>query len=160
MPLRIPSISRSASPDSGNLKPAGPGSGREFGQPQDELRQLAERLEQAVATLRALPRNAGAGPAGVRSAWPEMVRRSLFVVEGTRVPTRAKPSPAAIDDLDRIAMLMWKLTPRQRQLLWARACGVRWAELCERQRRSRTTLFRDHRTALRALAHAEVKDSS
>ena len=57
-------------------------------------------------------------------------------------------------------MLMWRVTPRQRQLLWARACGVRWAELCQRQRRSRTTLFRDHRMALAALARAETEDSS
>ena len=57
-------------------------------------------------------------------------------------------------------MLMWRLTPRQRQLLWARAFGVRWAELCQRQRRSRTTLFRDHRMALMALARAETEDSA
>ena len=126
----------------------------------EALRQLAERLDLAVATLRALPRDAGTAPAGARSAWPEMVRRSRFVIEGTRRSAEPKPSPEAIDDLDRIAMLMWRLTPRQRQLLWARACGVRWAELCQRQRRSRTTLFRDHRMALMALARAEAEDSA
>jgi len=121
-------------------------------------RDLADRLAQAVLTLRALPRDSGTGPAGARSAWPEMIRRSRFVVEGTRRSAPPKPSAAAIDDLDRIAMLMWHLTPRQRQLLWARACGVRWAELCRRQRRSRTTLFRDHRLALMALARAEAEN--
>ena len=126
----------------------------------EDLRQLAERMSLAVATLWALPRDAGTAPAGARSAWPEMVRRSRFVIEGTRKSSGAKPSPAAIDDLDRIAMLIWRLTPRQRQLLWERACGVRWAELCQRQRRSRTTLFRDHRMALMALARAEAEDSS
>ena len=127
---------------------------------QDDLRELAVRLEQAVATLQALPRETGTGPAGARSAWPDMVRRSRFVIEGTQRSTPARPSPEAVDDLDRIAMLMWIVTPRQRQLLWARACGVRWAELCQRQRRSRTTLFRDHRMALAALARAEAKDST
>ena len=131
---------------------------KRFDHHQDNLRQLVVRLEQAVATLQALPRESGTGPAGVRSTWPDMVRQSRFVIEGTRRSTGAKPCPEAIDDLDRVVMLMWSVTPRQ--LLWARTCGVRWAELCQRQRRSRTTRFRDHRMALAALARAEAKDSS
>jgi hypothetical protein len=73
--------------------------------------------------------------------------------------SKASPTPEAVDDLDRIARLMWQLSPRHRQLLWARACGVRWAELCQRQRRSRTTLYRDRRLALVALARAEAEES-
>ena len=61
----------------------------------EALRQLAERLDLAVATLRALPRDAGTAPAGARSAWPEMVRRSRFVIEGTREAAGPKPSPEA-----------------------------------------------------------------
>ena len=49
---------------------------------------------------------------------------------------------------------------RKKQQLWARACRVRWAELCRRQRRSRTTLARDHRLALMALAMAEREADS
>ena len=41
--------------------------------------------------------------------------------------------------------------------LWARACGVRWAVLQDRFRRSRTTLNRDYRGALATLAQAERK---
>ena len=130
-----------------------------FGQSDGDLRDLATRLEQAVMTLRCLPRDATTGPAGARSAWPDMIRRSRFVIEGTRRMSKASPTPEAVDDLDRIARLMWQLSPRNRQLLWARACGVRWAELCQRQRRSRTTLYRDHRLALVALARAEAEES-
>ena len=83
-----------------------------------------------------------------------MIRKSGFTVERTRQESNALPSAEAIDDLDRLAMLLWKLTPRHRQLLWARACRVRWAELCRRQRRSRTTLARDYRLSLMALAMA------
>ena len=68
--------------------------------------------------------------------------------------SKALPSAEAIDDLDRLAMLLWRLTPRRRQLLWACACRVQWAELCRRQQRSRTTLARDYRLALKALAMA------
>ena len=119
------------------------------------LKSLAARLERAVDTLQRLPAAASSLPAGTRSAWPDMIRRSRFAIERTRRAGRAVPSAEAIDDLDRLAVLFWDLTPRQRQLLWARACLIRWAELCRRQRRSRTTLARDHRLALITLAVAE-----
>ena len=124
------------------------------------LQLLAARLECAVDTLQRLPAGTATQPAGTRSAWPEMIRKSRFTVERTRQESRAPPSAEAIDDLDRLAMLLWKLTPRHRQLLWARACRIRWAELCRRQRRSRTTLARDHRLALMALAMAEREADS
>ena len=121
----------------------------------EELRAMATRLVRAVDTLCRLPMTADTRPAGARSAWPEMIRESRFAIEATRRNTRARPLPAAIDDLDRLAMLMWHLPSHQRQLLWARACGVRWAELCRRHRRSRTTLNRDYRRALAALVLVE-----
>ena len=124
-----------------------------------DLRAMAARLTQAVDTLWRLPGTADGRPAGTRSAWPEMIRESRFAIEATRRVTRARPSPAAIDDLDRLAMLLWQLPPHQRRLLWARACGVRWAELCHRHRRSRTTLNRDYRRALAALVTAEIAGS-
>ena len=116
---------------------------------------LVMRLEQAVDTLQRLPAGTATLPTGTRSAWLEMVRKSRFTAGRTRKGSRALPSAEAIDDLDRLAMLFWKLTPRHRQLLWARACRIRWTELCQRQRRSRTTLARDYRLALMALARAE-----
>ena len=126
----------------------------------EALQLLAARLERAVDTLQRLPAGTATRPAGTRSAWPEMIRKSRFTVERTRQESRSLPSTEAIDDLDRLAMLLWKLTPRHRQLLWARACRIRWAELCRRQRRSRTTMARDHRLALMALAMAEREADS
>jgi len=135
------------------------GSGVEGGD-RASMRVMATRLVRAVDTLGRLPRTADARPAGARSAWPEMIRGSRFAIEATRSVARARPSPGAIDDLDRLAMLLWRLPPRQRQLLWARACGVRWADLCHRHRRSRTTLNRDHQRALAALVAAESTGES
>ena len=100
----------------------------------EELQLLAARLECAVETLQHLPVRTATQPAGTRSALPEMIRKSWFTVERTRQESPALQSAEAIDDLDRLAMLLWKLTPRHRQLLWARACRVRWVELCRRQR--------------------------
>lgn len=120
------------------------------------LQAMAARLARAVDTLSRLPATADARPASARSAWPEMIRESRFAIEVTRRVSRARPSLAAIDDLDRLAMLLWQVPSHQRQLLWARACGVRWAELCHRHRRSRTTLNRDYRRALTALVAVDI----
>lgn len=124
-----------------------------------QARVMAMRLVRAVDTLGRLPRTADICPVGTRSARPEMVRESRFAIEATRRMTPARPALAAIDDLDSLAMLLWQLPPHQRQLLWARACGVRWAELCRRHRRSRTTLNRDHRRALMALVTVETRQT-
>lgn len=121
----------------------------------EAVQEMAARLREAAHTLQLLPRSSAGSPAGNRSAWPEMLRHSRFAIEKTRRMSLPRPSPQAIDDLDRLAMLMWDLTARQRQLVWARACGVRWAELCLRHRRSRATMNRDYRKALSALVLAE-----
>ena len=116
-----------------------------------QLTALVERLADAAQTLRNLPQDNRTGPAGVHSAWPEMMRSRRFAVSGPRGQSRPRPSPNAIDDLDNVAELLWEVTPRQRQMLWARACGVRWAELGQRYRRCRATLNRDYHLALTTL---------
>ena len=122
-----------------------------------DLRRLAAALAAAADVVRRLPRGAGDGPAGVRSAWPDMIRATRFSVPGTRVTTPCRPGPADIAAMERMIALLWEVNARQRQLLWARACGVRWAVLQDRFRRSRTTLNRDYRGALATLAQAERK---
>ena len=126
----------------------------------EAVKQMANRLQTAAQTLQMLPRSSAGCPAGARSGWPEMLRHSRFAIEKTRRATPPRPSPQAIDDLDRLALLMWDLTARQRQLFWARACGVRWAELCVRHRRSRATMNRDYHKALSALVLAERLNGS
>ena len=88
----------------------------------EALQLLATRLKCAVDTLRHLPAGTATQPAGTRSAWPEMICKSRFTVERNSQESFPLLSAEAIDDLDRLAMLLWKLTPRHRQLLWARAC--------------------------------------
>ena len=126
----------------------------------EALQLLAARLECAVDTLQHLPAGTATQPAGKRNVLPEMICKSRFTVERMRQESEALQSAKAIDDLDRLAILLWKLTPRHRQLLRARACRIRWAELRRRQRRSRTTMARDHRLALIALAMAEREADS
>lgn len=111
-------------------------------------RAVADDLEAAATTLSNLPAGANVMPAGIRSNWPEMLRKSRFIVEKTRRSSRPIPSPEQIDKMTQSLDLLWELTPQQRQLVWGRACWIPWAVLGERLARSRTALNRDHRQAL------------
>ena len=82
-----------------------------------DARRMAARLERAVDTLARLPRDSGTLPAGVRSASPEMIRGNRFAVSQTRRESRACTALGAIDDLDRVARLLWRVEPHQRRLL-------------------------------------------
>ena len=55
----------------------------------EALQLLAARLERAVDTLQRLPAGTATQPAGTRSAWPEMIRKSRFTVERTRQESSA-----------------------------------------------------------------------
>ena len=57
------------------------------------LQLLAARLERAVDTLQRLPAGTATQPAGTRSAWPEMIRKSRFIVERTRQESRVPHRP-------------------------------------------------------------------
>ena len=123
--------------------------------PQD-LKRLGDAMAAAAVTLQRLPRVAGDGPAGARSAWPDMVRATRFAIFETLRATRPRPSPSEIDAMEQMIALLWEINGYQRQLVWARACGVRWVVLQDRYRRSRTTLNRDYRAALAVLAGAAL----
>jgi len=118
------------------------------------IRAMAARLEAAARTLHALPPDSRLRPAGTRSAWPDFIQKSRFLAGQTRMLSRACPSPAAIDDADRLLDLLWDLDADQRRLVWARACHMPWAVLASRLGRSRSSLNRDHRLALARLCAA------
>ena len=120
-----------------------------------DLKRFVVALEAAADTLHRLPRKGDEKPAGLRTAWPEMLRASHMAAGGTRRSGIARPSPAEITNMEEMIALLWSVTARQRQLLLVRACRVRWAALQTRYRRSRTTLNRDYRAALLAMVLAD-----
>lgn len=114
--------------------------------------ELLGRVKRAAITLRCLPVDARLKPLGLRSAWPEMKREMAVIYGDTRSAEGPRPTPEAIDDMDRLLDGLAALPAAPRRLLWARANGVRWAQLCAMTRRSRTSLNRDLKAALRRLA--------
>ncbi len=113
---------------------------------------MEAQLFMAAQTLARLPSDAMTRPGRERSAWPEMIRRTGFLYGGTRRNSRPLPTPQQIDAMNATVQLLWYLDDTGRQLVWARACRVPWAELVARMGRSRTSLYRDYHAALGILA--------
>ncbi|MBL8660602.1 MAG: helix-turn-helix domain-containing protein [Rhodospirillales bacterium] len=111
---------------------------------------VAERLEEAAATLRRLP------PVRVRgfySAWPRIVGDVCEAVEPDEVHL-GPPAPAAIDRMDQALRWLHWLEPDETRLVWLRAEGVRWKVITSRFRTGRSTLWRRWTGALIKIAGA------
>ena len=80
-----------------------------------------------------------------------MQRTARLCVTDTRRPSRPVPPPQAIDDMYEVIDALYRLSPAARKLLWARACGLPWAQLQLRLGGSRTHLNRRYRLALTSL---------
>ena len=113
--------------------------------------QTKQRLTAAARTLVRLPRSYLDRPGRPQSGWPEMQRTARLCVTDTRRASLPVPSPQAIDDMHEVIDALYTLSPAARKLLWARACGLPWAQLQLRLGGSRTHLNRRYRLALTSL---------
>ena len=100
---------------------------------------LQAYLEDAAATLRALPRDSLKAHL---TSWPEVVRDSVSLLAASdRTRTRPPaPHPRAIDRMDEILSWLLACEEVERRILWARACKVPWRKLEALDGRSHTTL--------------------
>lgn len=125
---------------------------------------VAERLEEAARTLKALPAG-GCFPQGLGARWPEPVRS--FWETWNALPDRAArerdaaerndrpavPSAGAIDRMDEtLAWLAWVPERRKVRVLWARALGVRPTTLARTLGCHRDTVTAWQRQGLEAIA--------
>ena len=118
---------------------------------------LAKQMLAAAMTLRALPRDQLAIPNGIRSVWPDMIRESAILFNKTRILSRVRPSPKAIDSMDRMLALLWHLDHDARQLVWARANNIAWRNLAGRFGKSRSSLNRVYKKALAQLVRLDTQ---
>jgi hypothetical protein len=89
---------------------------------------VEERLVEAAAVLRRLPRERGQG---YFSTWPTMFVEFSDLVGQAPEPMRLPPpSPTAIDRMEEtLAWAAW-LEPIDSKIAWMRANGTRWKEIC------------------------------
>lgn len=99
---------------------------------------VKERLEEAAATLKALPMPKGGRPAGHRVAWPEMVQSVWEAYNGlsefeiherqrdlNAQKTRVTPTAEQITRMDEaLDWLYYIKQPLHRRVVFARAMGV------------------------------------
>ena len=112
------------------------------------------RLVAAARTLARLPRSYLDRPGRSQSGWPDMQRAARLCLTDTRRASQPVPSPQAIDDMYQVIDALYTLPPAARKLLWARACGLPWAQLQMRLGGSRTHLNERYRLALTSLTNS------
>ena len=107
--------------------------------------QVAGRFREAALTAHRLPPVRGLG---YFNTWPAILRQPWETFSGDDVLYRFPPGPAAIDRMEEtIGWVLW-LVEEDRHLVWMRADGHRWREICRRFGCDRTTAWRRWQRAL------------
>ncbi|MCA3451946.1 MAG: helix-turn-helix domain-containing protein [Rhodobacter sp.] len=93
-------------------------------------REIEDRFEEAALTLRRLPNPTCSGPRGYGQSWPDNVEVAKHAYGYTEVRIRTVPSAAEIQRMDQcIDWLRW-LDPEDAKIVWLRAEGKRWRQVC------------------------------
>jgi len=92
---------------------------------------VADRFEEAAYTLRRLP------PVKVRgyfNVYPQVIRTSIEIMQGEKLPMRlGPPSAAAISRMEEtLDWIFWLDGEDERRLVWLRAARVPWRPICYR----------------------------
>ncbi len=111
--------------------------------------QVAECFREAVLTAHRLP---PVQVQGYFNTWPAVLRQPWETFSGDDVLYRFPPDPAAIDRMDEaMGWVVW-LAEEDRHLVWMRADGYRWRDICGRIGCDRTTAWRRWQRALVTVA--------
>lgn len=116
------------------------------------VREIEDRFEEAAVTLRRLPD--GSGARGYGSSWPEVVRsaHAAYGYDEAR-PPRIVPSAAAISRMEECFDWLRLVDPEDARIIWLRAEGVRWRQVCIRSGCVRSTAWRRWVAALQTIAN-------
>ncbi len=111
---------------------------------------VEERLREAADVLKRLPEERVQGYFNV---WPDIVQSFADMVGQTPEPMRLPPpSPAAISRMEETITWVQLLAPEDARLVWARAEGARWKEICWRFGIARATAHRRWQYGLSVMA--------
>jgi len=124
--------------------------------------EIERRFEDAAATLKRLP---GPRVPGYFSTWPEIVRRmadaDALASNKDECAIRITPSPRAISEMEECFEWLAWLDPVDARIVWLRACGTPWRQVCARLTMHRQTAWRRWAAALitisQRLAEPKVK---
>ena len=110
---------------------------------------VAERFEEAIATLRKLP---AVRVRGYFNAWPEIVRSPREIATGDIKPMRLRPLPDAIDRMEETLDWIFWVNEQERKLIWSRASKKPWKVICQEIGYSRSIAWKKWQHALLRVA--------
>lgn len=117
-------------------------------------REIEDRLEEAALTLRRLPNPPGSGPKGYGSGWPDYVQEARHAYGYHEARMRVVPSARDIELMEEaIGWLRLVPDPDVRRMVWMRAEGARWRQVCIRAGCARSTAWRRWTAALLTIAN-------
>jgi hypothetical protein len=112
-------------------------------------KQVAERFQEAALTAHRLP---SVRVQGYFNTWPAILRQPWVSLSGDDLFYRFPPDPVAIDRMEEtLGWVLW-LAEEGRHLVWMRADGYRWRDVCRRFSCDRTTAWRRWQRALFVVA--------
>jgi hypothetical protein len=115
--------------------------------------EVEDRLEEAALTLRRLPDPPGSGPRGYGSSWPEYVRDPRHAYGYHEARMRVVPSPAQIARMEDCLDWLRLVGPEDARIVWLRANGLRWRQVCIMAGCVRQTAWRRWAAALLTIAN-------
>ena len=110
-------------------------------------RDIEDRFEEAAYTLRRLPEKDR--PRGYSSYWPAVVHDAKHAYGYTpEAPMRVIPSAAQITRMEECLDWLLLVDPEDARIVWLRAEGARWRQVCIRAGCVRSTAWRRWAAAL------------
>lgn len=114
---------------------------------------IEDHMEEAARTLRRLPNPPGSGPKGFGSSWPEYVHEAKDAYGYHASRMRVVPSPADIHQMERCIDWLRFVSPEDARIVWLRAEGWRWRNVCIQAGCVRQTAWRRWVAALQTIAN-------
>lgn len=109
-------------------------------------------MEEAALTLRRIPNPPGSGPRGFSSSWPEYIREAKHAYGYHEARMRVVPSAAQIQRMEECLTWLRLLEPEDARIVWMRAEGQRWRQVCIQAGCVRQTAWRRWVAALQTIA--------
>ena len=110
--------------------------------------EIEDRFEDAARTLRRLPNPPGSGPRGYGQSWPDYVQDAKHAYGYHEATIRVAPSALDIQHMEECFEWLSWLKPDDARIVWMRAEGARWKQVCYRIGVVRSTAHRRWAAAL------------
>jgi hypothetical protein len=116
-------------------------------------RTIEDRMEEAAITLRRLPNPPGSGPKGYGQSWPEYVQDAKHAYGYNETRMRVIPNAGEIQRMEECIEWLRFIGPDDARIVWLRAEGSRWRQVCIQAGCVRQTAWRRWVASLQTIAN-------